>query len=257
MKEKERSKADLHGHTWWSGELMSWYGVNAALERALAVGLDWLAITEHSGFLSWLALRTNIVGRTLRRREDNGLQSPKVILGQEVTTKDGNTFPHILVLGHDPYAESIKGVPALKSIEETIQWAHDLGLLAIAAHPTPEATFASLSYQRVLEIAEKMERSWDGVEGTSLRRGKDVLALELARKLGVPPFGGSDFHWKIEIGRAGIYLPQEARLYNSEQLIDFFRKKPFLESFINEESLPPSRNIMLWFRNLVNKRNGR
>lgn len=250
-------KADFHGHTFWSSEGMSWYGIDTVLEKALKTGLDVVAITEHSHPLSFLALKYNLVGRTLKRREDKGIKSPLVILGQEVSAREGNTFPHVLILGHDLQAQRIQGVPSLKSVEETIKIAHDLGLLAIAAHPTEEATFASLSYQKVLEVAEKMDSAWDGIETASLRRGKDLRALEIAERLCLPAFGGSDFHRPPEIGQAGTYLPREARLFSSKEVIDFLRTKPELETYVSQGILPPSRNLLLWLRNIVNNKNGR
>ena len=87
---------------------MSWYSVDSVLEQACRIGLDIIAFTEHSSPLSQLGLKVNIVGRTLKARLDRGLSSPLVILGQEVSCRVGNTFPHALVLGHDLSLPRIK-----------------------------------------------------------------------------------------------------------------------------------------------------
>ncbi|HNP89464.1 MAG: hypothetical protein BWY24_00853 [Microgenomates group bacterium ADurb.Bin219] len=257
IERKGNFAADLHGHSFLSGELMSWYSVDSALEQASRIGLNIIAFTEHSSPLSQLGLKFNIVGRTLKARRDRGLSSPLVILGQEVSCREGNTFPHVLVFGHDLSSSRIKPIPALKSVEETIRIAHQAGLLVVAAHPTPEPTFASLSYRKVREVAEKMPDAWDGVETTSLRRGKDEEAIKIARELGITGYAGSDYHRLAEIGMAGAYFSPEVPFSDSEAVLDYLRTKPNLETFVDLTKLPKTRNLMLWLRNRVNRKNGR
>ena len=249
--------ADFHGHTLWSGEGMTWHSVDQVLEQSLKIGLNIVAITEHSSPLSHWGLKINIVGQTLKSREDKGLASPLVILGQEVSCREGNTFPHLLILGHDLRSASIKPIPALKSVEETIKRAHGAGLLVVAAHPTPEPTFASLSYRKVRQVAEKMNNAWDGVETTSLRRGFDHESVKIVRELGITGYGGSDFHRLAEVGMAGAYFSQELSFSDPQQIIDYLWTKPDLETFVDLKKLPKTRNLMLWLRNLVNQKNGR
>lgn len=257
MTERENNrkelKADLHGHTIWSLEGVCWYGVESVIEEAIRKGIGMVAITEHSFPWGGLSLKLRVVGRVLEKRQEKKLPSPNVALGEEVTSLDG----HIIALGYDPYSRTLQGIPSFLSAEETVRRIHEKGLLAIAAHPTENPTFASLSYQLVEDLAEKYDGFWDGVETTSLRRGIDPRALEIARKLGVPSLGGSDYHRLEEIGRAGVYFPQEAQLYSAQELVDFLRRKPGLTTFVDKEGLSPSRNIFYWLRGQVNKRNGR
>lgn len=249
---EEEMIADIHGHTKWSGE-GSPNNYNSSIERALALGVDIIAFTEHSFPGGNISLRLGILAKTLKERRQKELESPIVILGEEVSTLEG----HILILGFDPDADSIKGIPSFRSAEETVKRAHDRGLLVVAPHLTEKQTFASLSRNRAIDLAEKHDGFWNGIQTTDLRKGIDFKALIVADLLNVPGYGGSDFHRDEEVAMAGMYLPRNANLKDWQSIMDYFRTNPTLNTFVRRISLPPSQSFFLKVRSAVNSFNGR
>ena len=104
-------RADLHIHTAASDGTAS---VTSVLDRAIELGLDVIAITDHERIDAALA------GRALA--QDRGLPL-EVVVGEEVTTLGG----HLLALGLR------RPVRSYRSLRSTIAEIHDQGALAIPA----------------------------------------------------------------------------------------------------------------------------
>jgi len=101
---------NLHTHTSGSDGQMSYH---QAIEVAKALGLDFIAITDHDTVSFATRFLCPIDKRIL------------CIVGEEVSTKDG----HILAIGITNI------IPPDLSAEETIKRIHEQGGVAIPAHP--------------------------------------------------------------------------------------------------------------------------
>jgi predicted metal-dependent phosphoesterase TrpH len=160
---------DIHVHSCFSDGAAT---PSEIVAHAKKIGLNGIALTDHNEVKGALeALKYN---------------SPEfmVIPGIEVSSKEG----HILGL------EVTEIVPRGLSAEETIERIHDLGGIAIAAHP-----FDRLR-QGVGYLA--FELDFDAVEvfngHTMLTiKGPDQVLKELE---GIPAVGGSDAHLLCELG---------------------------------------------------------
>ena len=165
-------RIDLHVHTTHSDGLST---VKEVLKACKKAGLDGVAITDHdtvSGALEAL------------RSRPKGLM---VIPGVEVSTSSG----HILALG---VREDVKsGMP----VPDTVEAIHDLGGVAVIAHPYDIIRdgmgfgVAESSGADAVEVLNSMSRpyvlySW--------------LARRLADKLGLPGVAGSDAHSADAVG---------------------------------------------------------
>jgi len=167
-------KLDIHIHSTYSD------GVNTPKEivsYAKSIGLDGIAITDHDV----------IKGSLIALKYDS--ENFKVIPGLEVSSIDG----HILALGVTELIERDL------SAQRTIERIHDLGGIAIAAHP----------YDRfrsgVGDLIYKL--NFDAVEifnGRTLSSTKDMR--KISENIKLPLVGGSDAHCIDEIGCISIVV---------------------------------------------------
>jgi predicted metal-dependent phosphoesterase TrpH len=160
---------DIHIHSRYSdGEA----GPEAIVKRAKSLGLGGIALTDHN----------EIKGALEALRYDS--DGFKVIPGTEVSSLDG----HILALG----VKEI--IPKCLTAEETIKRIHDIGGVAIAAHPFDRLR-SGVGYLA-------FEAGFDAVE---VYNGHTIMstmtASEILKELGhIPAVGGSDAHLLCEIG---------------------------------------------------------
>jgi predicted metal-dependent phosphoesterase TrpH len=171
-------RLDLHIHSEFSSD--STIPVELIVRRVKRAGLDGFAVTDH-----------NAVGGTRKALElarDHGLVA---IPGTEVSASEG----HVLAFGIR------EAVPRDLPAEETVERIHDLGGVAVAAHPF---------------------RIWSGIGGKTLREvGFDAVevvngrtaesANREARRVarGRPAVAGSDSHRGDRIGRCATVLSMD------------------------------------------------
>ncbi len=166
--------ADLHIHSKHSND--GFEEVSNIFKTAKEKGIDCIAITDHN---SVAGLKE---AKKLAKKH-------KIILipGVEVTSKDGD----IIGLGVE------KNIPRDLSAEDTIEKIHELGGLAIAAHP-----YGNLLHGNVLR--DKVKRlKFDAIEvinGRSPMQNKK--ATDAAESFLIPKVAGSDAHILDEIGNA-------------------------------------------------------
>jgi predicted metal-dependent phosphoesterase TrpH len=170
-------RADLHIHTTLSDGAATPAQVAGVLART---DLSVAAVTDHDTVEGAQRVREILAGR-----------GPEIVIGTEVTTAAG----HLLALFVD------RDVPPGLSARETIEIVHELGGLAIAAHPYfPICSLGDLA----------AELPFDGIEvanGTPLgelanRRAARRLAPS-ARAL----VGGSDAHLLNAVGHVRTHYP--------------------------------------------------
>jgi hypothetical protein len=153
--------------------------VDSLLERAAAVGLDGLAVTDHDEIDASLDAAD--------RADQYGLVG---IPGMEVTSDAG----HVLALGVREL------VPAGLSFHETLDRIHEQGGIAVVPHPFQESRSGVLANitREDLTAADAIE-----VYNSRLLTGRaNRQAKRFAESAGMPMTAGSDAHISEMVGRA-------------------------------------------------------
>ena len=161
---------DLHIHTSCSDGRDD---VETVLKAALEKGLDGVAITDHD----------TMEGAFLARKlvEENGLDL-LVIPGVEVSTSQG----HLLALGIE------KLPPSKQSPEETIDFVHQQGGIAIVSHPYHVFRHAMYRIPDCDAVEVYNSKHIFGIANAWARRQ--------ALKRGLPMVAGSDAHMMGTVG---------------------------------------------------------
>ena len=184
-------KIDLHVHTCYSydGLITPRQLITYSKKR----GLDGVAVTDHDtihGALK-LANRREIV----------------VIPGVEVSSFQG----HVLALNVTEL------IPSKLSMLETVEKIHELGGVAVAAHPSVMI--------KGLRIRLSEGLGFDAVEVINSAAFPFFLSTCLNRKmavnLGLPQTGGSDAHYALEIGSAYTLIDADSEV---DDIVEAIRK---------------------------------
>lgn len=173
-------KLDLHLHTEGSRDCLS--DPEAVLERALELGYERIAITDHD--------RTHVALRMAEAHPD------RIIPGEEVKTGEG-----IDVIGLYLSEEIPKGTPA----EDTIGRIREQGGIPYLPHPYAAGKGGGG------EHADRLAALCDVVEVFNARLHSQKLndrALDLALRHGKVRGAGSDAHTVGEVGNAHVVLPE-------------------------------------------------
>jgi predicted metal-dependent phosphoesterase TrpH len=180
-------RADLHNHSYYSPDSIS--SPEQMLRRARKRKINVLAVTDHN------TIKGGLVASELAAK---GFPEVRVIIGEEVRTKDGEILG--LFLGED--------IPRDLSAEETIERIKSQGGVAGAPHPF-DAFRSGLEPAAIKRIAPSL----DFVEGFNarmmLRRHND-RAVGLAKSHHLPMSAASDAHSPGEIGHAWVDMPDFA-----------------------------------------------
>ena len=179
MPEADLLRVDMHVHTHASWDCLS--DPEKVLARAVARGLDRIAITDHNRF--WAA-------REMARRYPD-----RIIPGEEVKTAEG-----IDVIGLYLQEEIPKGTPA----GEVCARVREQGGLVYLPHPYARGKGGSGRY------AEELADHSDIIEVFNARLHDGALnqaAADLAARRSLPGGAGSDAHTVWEVGRAHVELP--------------------------------------------------
>jgi len=185
-----RGRADLHVHTLASDGTA---GVVEIIDQVEALGeLDVLAITDHE------RIDAALVGRSMAR--DRGLHA-EIVVGEEVTTLGG----HLLAL----FIE--RPVRPFRSIRSTIAEIHDLGGLAIPAHPLVPYPLCAQGFvlRRLLDEPDARFHP-DAIEAfnpTALGRPWHDRVVRFADDHGLARIGNSDAHALDAVGTGWTTFP--------------------------------------------------
>ncbi|MGC8995081.1 MAG: PHP domain-containing protein [Thermoplasmata archaeon] len=204
-------KADIHIHSIYSNDgKLTVEEIIKIMEKS---GFDLIAITDHNSF---------------KAHQKSYNSRIKILKGIEVSSCCG----HILALN---VSEEIKrGM----SIEETIEKIHDLGGIAIAAHP----------YRFWSGLGEENTRKYnfDAIEvlnGRSFKKDNEK-AKRLADELDKPMTAGSDAHLENEFGRVWME-------YESDILDDILKRKVRLNGYSRDAKSTINyvyRSVSLWIK---------
>jgi predicted metal-dependent phosphoesterase TrpH len=178
-------RADLHIHSLASDGVSS---VAEILERAEAIGLDVIAITDHERVDAAHAARAMAEARGMR---------VKVIVGEEISTRGGHVVALFIEERIRPWG----------SLGDAIRQVHQQGGLAIVAHPLVPYPITSASGRSIRRLMASRDARLhpDGVEAfnptiAGTRWGK--MGPEFVKEIGVAPIASSDSHRAEDVGQA-------------------------------------------------------
>ncbi len=189
-------KIDLHVHTCYSWDSAT--TLKEVVVYAKKRGLDGVAITDHD----------SVKGALKLAKKRNFL----IIPGIEVSTKRG----HVLALN------VTIPIPPKLSPFETIQTIHDVGGIAVAAHPTTV-------YKGGLR--RQITSNFDAIEVINSSSFPFFLSTCLGRRLAVrlnlPQTAGSDSHYPSDIGTAYTIIDANSEVDEVIQAIKRGATVPF------------------------------
>jgi predicted metal-dependent phosphoesterase TrpH len=185
VRQQVRSFADLHTHS--SASFDSVADPRRMVERAIAIGLTHLAITDHE----------RVDGA--RRAVDAAGDRIVVIVGEEVRSRDGDLLG--IFLEHP--------VPPGLSAMETATAIHEQGGLVGLPHPFDGFRASGGSKADGEEALERLASLVDYVEIHNARAYRDAnpRAAGFAARHGLSGVASSDAHSVMEIGVASTRLP--------------------------------------------------
>lgn len=174
-------RIDLHTHTWASPDSKN--DPKALVERARAVGLNRIAVTDH-----------NVIEGALEARR---LAPDLVIVGEEIETETGGELIAYFVQ---------EAVPAHLPVAETIRRLRAQGAVISISHPLDSLRGSALGEQVTLEFIEQVD-ALEVFNARCLRAADNARAAELAQRFGKAVTAGSDAHTLGEVGHGYLTLP--------------------------------------------------
>lgn len=171
------TRIDLHNHSFYSED--SCADPEESIERAISLGLNGIAFTEHNSFEASEPIE-------LVKRKFEGMIM--VFRGAEYTAMEG----HVLVFGIKRDILDLVGPHA--PIKEFIKAANEEGGVAVIPHPFREWSLLKADIKTLEGVAAIEAYNGHNNELENLR------ALDAAHRLFLPTTGGSDSHSVNEIG---------------------------------------------------------
>jgi len=188
-------KIDLHVHTVYSNDAST--TLREVIAYSKKQGLNGVAITDHDTLKGALKL-------TKQKRVT-------VVPGIEICTLHG----HVLAFN------VTEPIPPKLSLPEAVQRVHDLGGIAVAAHPAHPARFFKIGITR----RAAMVSNFDAIEVINSSAFpfflSTYLSRKLAQRLNLPQTGGSDAHQASEIGTAYTVVNADS---NIDDIVEAIRK---------------------------------
>ena len=174
-------KVDLHTHTIYSRDCLT--ATAALIERARAVGLSKIAVTEHNNLAGALAAKA--------------MAPDLVIVGEEIKTTHGEIIAYFVK----------ELVPKGLSPQETIRRLRDQGAVISIPHPLDSLRRSAMGRENVLEIIDQVD-ALEVLNARCVSAADNVAAAELAAQHGKLMTAGSDAHTLFEVGRCTMLMPE-------------------------------------------------
>jgi len=171
-------RVDLHSHTCHSQDGHTAPG--RLVERARAVGLDRIAVTDHG-----------TIEGALRARD---LAPELVIVGEEIRCRCRTELIGLFLR---------EAIPQRLPLDETARRIRDQGGVVYAPHPYAYARRPLSRAGRAMEVADVVE----AINARAFLPLWNRAAQRAARSRGIPVAAGSDAHFAFEIGRAYAEMP--------------------------------------------------
>lgn len=175
-----RWKIDLHTHTVYSKDCLT--RTMQLIERARAIGLDKVAVTEHNRLDGALAAKA--------------LAPDLVIVGEEIMTTHGEIIGYYLQ----------KEVPRGLSPAETIARLRDQGAVITIPHPLDGLRTSAMRLPTVLTVIDDVD-ALEVLNARCVRASDNAAALALATEHKKLITAGSDAHTLFELGRCYLDVP--------------------------------------------------
>jgi len=170
-------KIDLHNHSFYSED--SSLNPDEAIERAIELGFDGIAFTEHNSFEA-----SEPVERLREKYEGRFL----ILRGAEYNAAEG----HMLVFGIKKDIFINGGLYA--PIVEMVRIVNESGGVVIVPHPFREWSLLNADIKKIPGI--HAIETYNGHNNEA----ENEKAVEVASALGLPTTGGSDAHHLHEVG---------------------------------------------------------
>ncbi len=184
-------KADLHIHTFYSPDSIITF--QTLIKICKRRKINCVAITDHN---------------TIKGAVEFSKISPlKVIIGEEIDTKDGE------IIGYFLKKEIRKGLSA----EDTVYAIKEQDGLVCIPHPFDKLRGSALNPDKLMKIIDDVDII-EGVNGRVFKELDNALAIEFAVAYKKQVSAGSDAHTALEIGIATV------------ELEDFNSKEEFLKN---------------------------
>ena len=199
-------KIDLHIHSSLGGD--SNIEPDDLVERARAVGLDAVCVTEHHSHA--LSAPFDEISRK------SGFP---IFRGMEYRAAEG----HLLVFGVKAgRGDLLSNLP----MQNAIDWVHNHRGVAIPAHPYQKDMVGGSLGDRVLTLRGLY--ALEVANGSVSRKG-NRLALQAAAILGLKGIGGSDAHGLLTVGKAYTLFPSPIR--TEKELVEALRHGTYSAHF--------------------------
>ncbi len=192
---EKKYRFDLHVHSRNSGDNDA--DLEEIIERAVQIGLDGIAITEHYFYAASEPVE--------RLREKYG-RSIQLVRGVEFSAAEG----HCLVFGVDTDRLGIGNAP----VRDVIRVVNEAGGIVIPSHP----------FRGVCSLGEMADDlagigGLEGYNGANMH-SMNARAVALATRLRIPFTGGSDAHAVSEVGSCYTEFDDEV---TAEALVPLLR----------------------------------
>lgn len=176
--------ADFHLHSVHSHDCST--GIDELCERALALGLGALCVTDHDTVAGGYAARAHVEAHGI------GLE---IAPSSEVKSRTGEVIG--IYLPED--------VPPGLPFADTVEALRDLGAFVYVPHPF--AGFHAIPDAALLERLAPLIDALEVTNGRLARESFNDQALAFATRLGLPQGAGSDAHVAAGLFTAGLELP--------------------------------------------------
>jgi hypothetical protein len=173
-------KVDLHCHTWYSRD--SLMNPRAVVDRALALGLDKVAITEHN----------NLAGARFLKQYAPDL----IIVGEEIKTTAGEFIAYFVT----------EEVPKGLTPEETLARLRAQGAVISIPHPLDSWRRSALGEAATRQYIDQVD-ALEVFNARCLVSDDNDSAKALAKQYGKLITAGSDAHTVDEIGHGYLLMP--------------------------------------------------
>jgi predicted metal-dependent phosphoesterase TrpH len=208
-------KADLHTHTFYSGD--SDITLEQLVERCRELGLAAIAITDHGTAEGGLALAR--------------LSPPfKVIVGEEVASTEGEIIGLFLK----------ETVPNGLTPEETIKRIKAQGGIVCVPHPFDRYRSSAMQAETLERIAGQIDIV-EVFNARTIPAQNMTLPGEFAARHHLPGGAGSDSHSAAEVGRAYVTIP------------DFEGRDGFLKAMAQAQIKARHHSPFIYVRSLARK----
>ncbi len=170
-------KLDLHNHSFYSSDSSA--DPEASIVRAIELGLDGLAFTEHDSYEA---------SEPVEKLKEKYKGKLKIFRGAEYNSAEG----HILIFGLKK--DGFGRIGPYAPIRDIIRVVNEQGGVVVVPHPFREWSLLRIDIEKLNGIS-----ALEAYNGHN-NHHENAKAASAARRLNLPTTGGSDSHHVNEVG---------------------------------------------------------